>query len=129
MGRRRSIEIPGVTHGKTPIPMGAKIGPFVFSSAIMGKDPATDELPEGKEEQMRFLFENIRSFMREAGGSTDDIIRMSVYLSDNSLRELFNKEWLAMFPDPEDRPARHITIKELRRGMYAQVELVAILEE
>lgn len=127
MAKREVIEIPGVTHGSAPIPMGAKIGSIIYSSAIMGKDAATDSLPEEPERQMQCLFQNIASFMKIAGGSTDNIIRMSVYLKDNSFRELFNQEWLRAFPDHNDRPARHISLTDLRNGMVVQVELVAVL--
>ncbi|KKB35182.1 hypothetical protein QY97_01923 [Bacillus thermotolerans] len=109
--------------------MGAKIGSIIYSSAIMGKDSATDELPAEPEQQIMCLYQNIQSFMEHAGGSTDHIIRMSVYLKDNQYRKPFNDEWLKMFPDEHDRPARHISIvEELRKGMVAQVELVAVLD-
>lgn len=128
MAKREVIEIPGVTHGTAPIPMGAKIGSIVYSSAIMGKDPETNELLLDPENQLACLFKNIETFMEQAGGTTGNIIRMSVYLKDNSLRNLLNKEWLIMFPDERDRPARHITIHdELRNGMVAQVEMIAVL--
>ena len=125
--KREAIEIPGVSHG-APIPMGAKIGNIVFSSAIMGKNAENNELPLEAEPQISCLFQNIESFMEAAGGSSENIIRMSVYLKDNSYRELFNKEWLKMFPNEEDRPARHISINEsLQHGMIAQVELVGVM--
>ena len=125
--KREAIEIPGVSHG-APIPMGAKIGNIVFSSAIMGKSAENNELPLEAEPQISCLFQNIQSFMESAGGSSENIIRMSVYLKDNSYRELFNKEWLKMFPNEENRPARHISINEsLQHGMIAQVELVGVM--
>ncbi|WP_227937899.1 RidA family protein [Alkalihalobacillus deserti] len=127
MAKREVIEIPGVSHGTAPIPMGAKIGSMVYSSAIMGKDSRTDQLPEEPQSQMKFIFRNIKLFMESAGGSTDNIIRMNVFLKENSVREDFNEEWLKMFPDNADRPARHITLKDLSRGMYVQVELIAVL--
>lgn len=128
MTKREVIEIPGVSHGTAPIPMGAKIGSIVCSSAIMGKDPETNELPLDPEAQLACLFKNIETFMEQAGGSTGNIIRMSVYLKDNNLRKLFNDQWLNMFPKENDRPARHITIQdELRNGMVAQVEIIAVL--
>ncbi len=124
---REVIEISGVSHGTAPIPMGAKIGNIVYSSAIMGKIPGEKHLPQDPERQITQLFLNIHSFMKKAGGTSGHIIQMSVYLKDNSLRELFNQEWVRMFPDPRDRPARHITIVDLRNGMQAQVEIVAVL--
>lgn len=128
MAKREVIEIPGVTHGKAPIPMGAKIGSMVFSSAIMGKNPETNELPLQNEDQFAFIFQNIGTFMEKAGGSPNNIIRMSVYLKENEHRNLFNEQWLKMFPDEHDRPARHISInKELTNRMVVQVEVIAVV--
>ena len=39
-GKRRSIHVEGIQHG-APIPMGALVGNVLFSSGIMGTDPAT----------------------------------------------------------------------------------------
>ena len=44
-GKRRSVHVEGVEHG-APIPMGARVGNMLFSSGIMGTDPAT-----GKDKQ------------------------------------------------------------------------------
>jgi len=123
---RKTIEVPGVAH-RAPIPMGAKIGPLVCSSAIMGLDPNTGRLPEDAATQIYWLFRNMETFMKEAGGSMDNVVRMSIYVRDESLRDLINKEWLQMFPDEHDRPARHVTVTNLRGGMLAQAEIIAVL--
>lgn len=127
--KRRSIEIDGVTHGSAPIPMASQIGNIVYSSAVMGKDPATNVLPDDVRKEMECLFRNISSVMSAAGGTTEDIIRMSVHLRSNDLRAFFNEEWLKMFPDPGSRPARHITLADLQNRMRVQVEFVAIITQ
>lgn len=127
LSNRKSIEIPGVSHGKAPIPMGAKIGNIIFSSGIMGKDPETNTLPDDPIREVECLFGNVRAFMNAAEGTTDDILRMTVFLKDNELRPAFNKEWIKMFPNEEDRPARHITLKDLPSNMNVQVEVIAVL--
>ena len=63
----QSLEVPGVTHG-APIPMGARVGNVVFSSGIMGKDPA-DELPREPEQQVFFAFSNMQTLLEGAGAS------------------------------------------------------------
>lgn len=125
--KRKSIEVHGVTHGSAPIPMASQIGNIVYSSAIMGKDPATNALPDDVRGEIECLFRNVGAVMTAAGGTPDDIIRMSVYLRSNDLRPLFNEEWLKMFPDPDSRPARHITLADLQNRMNVQVEIVAIV--
>lgn len=126
MAKRRVIEIPGLFH-QAPIPNGARVGNIIFSSAISGRNPDTDELPKEPERQAEILFRNIKSFMEIAGGSTEDIGHMTVYLKEESYREAINKEWIKMFPDEHDRPARHAIKAELRGEVLFQIELIAVL--
>ncbi|MBI2540318.1 MAG: RidA family protein [Deltaproteobacteria bacterium] len=124
--KREVVNIPGLAHG-APIPNGAKIGNMVFSSAISGRDTETGKLPEEPDRQAEALFRNIRTFMKNAGGTPDNIAHMTVFLKEEKLRDSINKEWVKMFPDEKDRPARHAVTGELRGGMLFQVELVAVL--
>jgi 2-iminobutanoate/2-iminopropanoate deaminase len=126
MGKRTVIEIPGLAH-QAPIPMGAKIANFVFSSAISGQDPQTKQFPPDPDQQAEVLFRNIRTFMEQAGGTPDDIVQMSVFLKEEQYRESINKEWVKMFPDKDDRPARHAIKSEIRTNALFQVEIVAVL--
>lgn len=125
----RSLEVPGVTHGAAPIPMGARVGNILYSSGILGKDPATDQLPADGPTQAKFVFENLRTLLANGGASTNDIVRMTVYLKDDSLRQALNNEWIAMFPDPHDRPARHVLIYPLAGSMLIQAEIVAVIAD
>lgn len=127
MAKRQSIEIPGSGHG-APIPMGSKIGNIVYSSGISGRDTVKNAMPEDADEQAACLFTNIRTFMQQAGGTPDDIIRMTVLVKDRKNLESINKEWLKMFPDEHSRPARHALETEVRAGgALFQIELVAVL--
>ena len=65
--------------------------------------------------------------METAGGTTDNIAHMKVYLKDEKYREAVNKAWEKMFPDEHDRPARHALKVELRGDMLFQIEVVAVL--
>ncbi len=123
----QSIEIPGMHHN-APIPMGARVGNMVFSSGIMGTDPATGTIPADPKEQAQHLFANIRTFMQLAGGAVEDIGHMQILLKDDSYRDVINEEWERMFPDPEHRPARHSSPSPLRNNMLFQVELTAVIQ-
>ena len=126
MGRRRTLEVPGVTHG-APIPMGARLGNLVFSSGIPGKDPVDDSLPPDPARQVELMFQNVRTLMEQAGGTLDDIAHMTVFVKDGSYREHLNREWVKAFPEPDDRPARHTLVWNLPGDMLIQCELVAVL--
>ena len=127
MGKRQTLEIPGVSHG-APIPMGVRMGNLVFSSGVMGKDPATDTFPDDPARQTELMFQHVRALLEEAGGSLDDVAHMTVFVKDNAYREHLNREWLKAFPDEHDRPARHTLLWDLRGGMLIQCELVAVLD-
>jgi 2-iminobutanoate/2-iminopropanoate deaminase len=126
---RRSVEVPGLSHGGAPIPFGCRIRDIVFSSGIMGADPETGQVPADGSEQVRLAFSNVQRFLDAAEVSADDVVRMTVYLERDDLRAAINKEWLAMFPLPESRPARHILVHDLPGRMQVQVEVVAVAGE
>lgn len=126
MPKRQTLEIPGVRHG-APIPMGCRIGNILHSSAVTGGDPATGKVPPDGAEQVRLVFANVRTLLEAGGATSDDIVFMNVLLQDNSLRDEINRHWLEMFPDPDDRPARHTTRVDLPGDMLAQVEFMAVI--
>jgi 2-iminobutanoate/2-iminopropanoate deaminase len=51
---------------------------------------------------------------------------MDVLLRESDLRTIVNEHWLTMFPEPDDRPARHITVVE-NLPARAQIQFLAVL--
>ena len=124
----RSIHVDGVKHG-APIPMGARVGNMIFSSGIMGADPATGTVPEDLESQCVFAFANMKTMVENAGGTIKNIGTIKVYMKDRSQREAVNRPWLERFPDEDDRPARHaIEYDAFPPGVLVQLEIVAVVE-
>jgi 2-iminobutanoate/2-iminopropanoate deaminase len=127
---RKSIEVPGMGHHQTPIPTGTRIGNMVFSSGINGADPSTGKVPkDDPQKQAEFLFENIRKFMSAAGGTPEHIAHVTVFLKDDSYRNMINQYWVEMFPEPSSRPARHALTLDLRGDMLLQAELIAVIQD
>jgi 2-iminobutanoate/2-iminopropanoate deaminase len=128
VSKRRSFEVVGIEH-ENPIPAATRIGPLIMSSGIFPRDPATGQPPDGLEEQCAMLFANIRRVVECAGGTTDDIVKITVWAKDRKTKAFVNKEWLAMFPDPHSRPARHTLVyNELPGNMLIQCDLTAYVE-
>lgn len=126
--RPRSIEVDGVSHGSAPIPMGARVGNTLYSSGIMGKEPHAEGLPADAATQAKFMFQNLRALLANGGSCLEDVVYVKAYVADNAHRGALNAEWLAAFPDPHDRPARHTLLQALPAGMLMQIEIVAIVE-
>lgn len=107
MPKRESVDFPGFSHSN-PIPNASRIGNIMMSSVIAGRDPATGEMPEELAAQIVNLFAHIRAALEAAGGSPDDILKITFWARDPATgRAALNEEWVKMFPDENSRPARH----------------------
>lgn len=127
MSSSRSLEVPGASHN-APIPAGARVGNVLCSSAISGKDAATGLLPPDAATQAQLAFTNLKTLLQAGGATLSDVVKLTVYIKDNSVREAINAEWLACFPDPHDRPARHTLVYDLQHGMWLQLEAMAVIQ-
>lgn len=124
---KRSLHVPNVGH-KAPIPLGARVGNLICSSGIAGKDPQSGTLPADASTQATHAFANLRALLAVGGASLDDVVRLSISVKDDSVRDAVNAEWLAAFPDPDDRPARQISVHDLQHGMWLQLEVLAVVQ-
>ncbi len=125
MARRNMIKSDKLGSHNNPIPTGVVIGNVILPSVISGAGP--DGISDDPEEQIRQAFENLRNVMEAAGGSTDNIGKVTVYLKDFSHRALINKEWLAMFPNEDDRPARHVMQIDVQGKTIIQMDVIGVL--
>ncbi len=129
MGRRVSIEVPGFGHD-APIPAACRVGSFLISSGVSGKEPFTGKMPDGIDAQCEQMFATVRRILEIAGGTPEDVVKMNVWMKDRDQRPHLNKSWLDMFPDPHSRPARHtFAAPDLPGSMLVQCEVFAILPE
>ncbi|MBB1634462.1 hypothetical protein A9975_26865 [Cupriavidus sp. UME77] len=124
--RLRSLNVPGLAHN-APIPVGARVGNIICSSAIAGKDPDTGRLPADAAAQAELAFSNLQRLLEVGGATLANLVKLTVYVKDNSVREAINGQWLHHFPDPLDRPARHIVVHDLQHGMLLQLECMAVV--
>jgi 2-iminobutanoate/2-iminopropanoate deaminase len=128
VSQRETISLPGIPHN-APLPTGAKIGNIIRSSAISGRDPATGDFSDDPERQAAALFSNIRAFMEKAGGTPDQIIHVMLYVKELRFNEVLDREWVAMFPAADNRPARETTVKTegMYGGRFFEAALMAVL--
>lgn len=124
--KREVLEVEGVEH-VAPTPMGVKLGNMIFSSAIMGKDPATGEIPDDVDKELEFVFKNMETLLKKGGGSTDNIGHINYFVSTKEIRPKINEHWLSMFPDENNRPVRHVLKIEMPKGVNLQARFIAVL--
>jgi len=128
MASRRSIHIDGFAHAN-PVPAASRIGPFLFSGVLTGRDPQTKEMPEALDAQVANAFAHVRELLAAAGGSVDDIAKLTVWLRTDDYRDraALNAQWQEMFPDAASRPARQVMAATFDGATRIQVDLVAVL--
>ena len=125
MAHRESMHIPGLVRHKNPISHCTRVGNMLFSGAIVGYDK-NGALPEGLDEQVANAFANMRILVEGAGFELGEIGKLTVFLKDTGDRSAVNREWLTMFPDDHDRPARHAVKTDFDGKVLVQLEIVAV---
>ena len=127
MAKRQSINGSRARH-ENPIPNACRIGNIVMSSVIGGANPGTRELPPELEQQVANVFFYIRHDIEAAGGSVDDIIKVTFWVKDPvKQRASLNAEWEKMFPDPASRPARHTQPLPADSKALVQCDFTAVI--
>ncbi len=128
MGKRTSIYVEGFSH-KNPIPAACRIGNLLESGSIQGTDPATGKYGATLDEQCALMMGHVKRIVEAAGGSLGDVIKMTVWMKDRADRAPLNREWLAAFPDPHSRPARHaIHAPHLDGEKLLECSFVAVID-
>nr|WSX75853.1 Rid family detoxifying hydrolase [Streptomyces sp. NBC_00899] len=121
---REPVVAPGA-----PTPGGAysqaiRAGQVVFLSGQLPVDPATGELVSGgPHDAVRRCMQNLRAVCAAAGGSLDDVVKLSVYFTDPAISAALDDVVREMFHDPY--PARvRLNVATLSRGATVEVEAV-----
>ena len=127
--RQQSIEVDGLSHASAPIPLACRVGPVLATSGIGGRDPVTGAMPGDAAAQAANCFANLQKVLAEGGLGLGDVVKVTVYLADETHRAAVNGPWLQHFADPRHRPARHALVVPLRGGMLVQLEALAVASD
>lgn len=123
---REPIGVPGLSH-KDPLPMGARLGPYVFSSVFAPEDPKDGKLLVGALPQIDRVFENMKLFMDSAGGSDDHVNHVWVFMKDFAFQTAMVKRWVDDFPNFGDRPARKTLPYDLAGDTQIQTQITGYI--
>lgn len=97
----------------------------LYVSGQLPVEPGTGERKLGSiEEQTRQALENMAAIVRAAGGGLEDVVKVTLYVSDIELWGRVNAVYSVFFG--EHRPARAVVpTKELHFGFQIEIEAVA----
>jgi 2-iminobutanoate/2-iminopropanoate deaminase len=107
--------------------MGAKLGPFVFSSVIAPEDPKGGKLVEGALPQIDRVFDNMKLMMKAAGGNDSGINHAWVFMKDFTHQPAMVERWVNDYPMFGDRPARKTVPYDLAGDTQIQVQITGHL--
>ncbi len=102
-----------------------KVGNMVF---ISGQIPLSSDgtVAEGIEAQAKQCLENIKAIVEEAGGSLENIVKTTIFLTDLGTFTQVNEVYASFFK--ENHPARTtVEISKLPLGVGIEIEAIAIL--
>jgi reactive intermediate/imine deaminase len=108
-----------------PYSQAVRCGHTVYLSGQIGLDPVSKQMIEGIDAQTARVFDNLDAVARAVGGTINDVVRLTIYLTDLGNFTRVNEIMAGRFSQPY--PARvTIGVASLPRG--ALVEIDAILE-
>ena len=94
---------------------------IVFLSGQIPLNPETMDLVEGIEEQIHQVFKNMIEVIKAADSSTDDLMKLNIYLTDLSNFGLVNEIMAQYFTEPY--PARAaIGVASLPKGSQVEAD-------
>jgi reactive intermediate/imine deaminase len=104
-----------------------KVDKTVYLSGQIGLEPTTMELANGVENQGHQMFKNLCAVISEAGGTTQDVVKLNIYLTDMSNFAITNQIMSEYFNEPY--PARAlIGVKELPKGALIEADAIMVLK-
>ena len=109
-----------------PYSQAVKSGHLLFTSGQIPVDPKTGEMiSTGIREQTIQVLENLKAVVEAAGGTLDDAIKTTVFLTDMADFPELNTIYAEYFGE-ENAPARStIQVAALPMGARVEIELVA----
>ncbi len=122
-------------------PHARRVGDLLFLSGIGPRDPASDAIAgneyfaDGRirrydiQAQARAVFANVRAVLQASGARWEDLVDVTVYLTDMARDfKAYNAVWAEFFPDPATAPCRTtLGITALPTPIAIELKCVAVL--
>jgi 2-iminobutanoate/2-iminopropanoate deaminase len=110
-----------------PYSQAVKAGNLMFISGQIPLDPESGDLVlQSIEDQAKQVLENVKSICKAAGCSLDDIVKISIFLTDLSNFAVVNDMMKEYFSEPY--PARAtVEVSGLPLGVNVEIEAIVLI--
>lgn len=122
-----------ITSPNAPAAIGTysqavKVGNTVYLSGQIPLDPATMQLVDGIENQIKRVFDNLSAVAQASGGTLNDLVKLNIFLTDLSHFAKVNEIMATYFQAPY--PARAaIGVAALPRGSQVEMDGIMVLPD
>jgi 2-aminomuconate deaminase len=124
-------------------PHARRVGELLFLSGIGPRDPASNAIlgnvhdVDGRlisydiDAQTRSVFANVRTVLEASGARWEDLVDVTVYLTDMTRDfKAYNAVWAEYFPDIDTAPCRTtLGITELPTQIAIELKCVAVMRD
>jgi len=122
---RRAVSTSAAPGAAGPYSQAIEAGDFVFCAGQIGRDPASDSMPEGVEAQTEQVLRNLAAVLDAAGCTFADVVKTTCFLADINDFAAFNGVYGRFMTDPP--PARStFQVAALPMGARVEIEAIAI---
>jgi 2-iminobutanoate/2-iminopropanoate deaminase len=110
-----------------PEAQGLRVDDLVYGCRITGRDRRNGRCASGLARQADDALSNIDSYLRDFGGTLDNVARVSFFLRDPRDIRKVNEAWTARFPSKDNRPTYKFMGARLGDEEEVRLDFLAVL--
>jgi len=122
---KQRIHSPSAPAAIGPYSQAIRVGDTVYLSGQIGLDPATGQMVEGVEAQAHRVMQNLKAVCEAAGGSLDDVVKVTLLLADMNDFVKVNEIFASYLSEPYPARATY-QVAALPKGGRVEVEGVMV---
>lgn len=111
-----------------PYSQAVKCGGLIFVSGQIPVDPKTGTMPDDIKAQTKQSLENVKSILKEAGCTMDQVLKTTVFLSDMNNFAAMNEVYAEYFSEGSYPARAAVQVARLPKDAMVEIEAVAAAE-
>ncbi len=125
---RQIIESPNAPKAIGPYSQAVRVGKTVYLSGQIALDPSSGQLVEGGiDPQVHRVFRNLKAVAEAAEGGLEDIVRLTIYLTELADFARVNEIMAQYFKPPY--PARAtLGVAALPKGARVEIDAILVID-
>lgn len=110
-----------------PYSQGIKAKGFVFTSGQLPIDRETGEFVSGGiKEQTRMSLSNVQAILKEAGLTMDNVVKVTVFLSDMNNFQEMNQVYAEFFTEGNYPSRSAVEVARLPKDALVEIETISV---